>query len=122
MLAQAAGTGASAGAAAVSESDMSVVLLCGVEGVCSVLRTPICRWDVFVLGWTAQKVSKCAEITRKRQEGGGGFSRLQLLCSECELIEKWVCSFGLRPCLHVCACVCSWYVRCLELKEKMGER
>lgn len=37
MFAQAAGTGASAGAAAVSESDMSVVvLLCGVEGSCPV--------------------------------------------------------------------------------------
>lgn len=41
MPAQAAGTGASAGAAAVSESDMSVVLLCGVEGACPVLRTPM---------------------------------------------------------------------------------
>jgi len=38
MLAQAAGTGASAGAAAVSESDMSVVvLLCGVKAARSVL-------------------------------------------------------------------------------------
>lgn len=41
MLAQAAGTGASAGAAAVSESDMSVVLPCGIEGACPVLRTPV---------------------------------------------------------------------------------
>lgn len=41
MLAQAAGTGASAGAAVVSESDMSVVLLCGVKGACPVLRTPM---------------------------------------------------------------------------------
>ena len=37
MLAQAAGTGASAGAAAVSESDMSAVLLWGVVGACPVL-------------------------------------------------------------------------------------
>lgn len=41
MLAQAAGTGASAGAAAVSESDISVVVLCGVEGASPVLRTPV---------------------------------------------------------------------------------
>lgn len=41
MLVQAVGTGASAGAAVVSESDMSVVLLCGVKSACRVRQTPM---------------------------------------------------------------------------------
>lgn len=45
MLAQAAGTGASAGAAAVSESDMSVVQLWGVKGASSVrFLSSRCLW------------------------------------------------------------------------------
>lgn len=104
MLAQAAGTGASAGAAAVSESDMSVVLLCGVEGVCPVLRTPICRWDVFVLGWTAQKVFKCAEITRKRQGGGALVGCNCYVVNVSSLKSGCVALVYIRVCMRVHAC------------------
>lgn len=41
MLVQVDGTGASAGAAAVSESDMSAVLLCGVKSARRVRQTPM---------------------------------------------------------------------------------
>lgn len=55
MLAQAAGTGASVGAMVVSESDMSVVLLCDGEGASpALLLSSKCQWIPTLLSETEE--------------------------------------------------------------------
>ena len=51
----------------------------------------------------------------------GAFRVLQLLCGECDLTGRGCVALGLRVSVHVCACVCSWYVQPPGADRQRGE-